>query len=646
MVKKIKLRKAGTICTLDHSDVLGTGGEATVVKVGDMAVKIYHQPDNLRREKVEAFVNGAHNLPICVCAPQDIAFDLNNKFQGFAMPLIPKGGEVVQQLCSRSFRNSHPECTTKFVANLFLNAYDTIQKLHASGIVIGDMNDLNVMFRHLVMFFMDADSFQIGKFPCMVGTENFLVPELYNLDLATNLYFKKEYDWYAYFIMFIRSTILTHIYGGVHNQYRSITQRALARKIVTDSDVKYPKPALHPDILSTSMWDLAHRAFSNGERFVFPREAMVEYADSLVECHSCHTWHPSERSSCPQCSTINTQQIQRRVNVVQSPGKRIVNAQEIFVTKGNFVWWKPSGGRFYAIAIEGGAYTLYKKASLSDPSTSMSLFKAKSGTHFDMFDDKFLVVNTNPETDEILVLDVSGTAPIGYTKKAADEYVDKRCFAASRNHLLRIQQGYLYRGGHLPAIGQFGERQIIAVSRDQTWIVASPYSTFAFGWQRFFNQYEYFLYRFDRKEHGERYVVPIPALDAKESLIDVGVEIWVNSVLCMLKTEILGKTYTRVFIIGDEGNIISQYKLEALSSDTHRKIHGKAFARPSDTQGIILHPTDDGVVQQVVGKNDVGQLSLLSETEPFVAESDSLMLFKDGIMVVSSDTINYITIGS
>lgn len=647
MLKKVKLRKTGKIVSITQSDVLGTGGEATVVKGDNCAIKIYHSPDSQRMSKVNAWVSRGLLLPSNVCAPQDLVLDNKDSFVGFTMPLIPRGSEVVQQLCSRSFRNAHPDYSSRFVADLFINAYETMSKLHAAGIIVGDFNDLNVMFRQTVMTYIDVDSFQFDKYPCMVGTENFLAPELYNLDLTKRPYFKPEHDWYAFFVMLIRSLLMTHVYGGVHRDLRSIPQRALAKVTVFDSSVKYPKPAYSPDLLDDNLHALIDRMFKKGERWAeFPVQTLREYRESLVECKSCRVWHPAERKSCPQCSTINTQQIQRRVQVVQAPGKRTVNCQEIFATTGSFVWWKPVSHKFYAIALEKGMYTLYKRESLAATTTRMQLFTAKNDPKFDLFDDKYLVVNQDPSTDELLILDISGDAPVGYTKKAADEYDGRRMFAGSRNHLLRVQQGYIYRGSHIQSIAQFGERQVIAVTKDQTWLTASSYGTQLFGYQRFFNVYEYFLYRFDRKDQGERYVVPIPALDPLESLLDVSVEFWTNAVLLMMKTEIKGKTYTRVFVIGGEGQILSQYRVESLSSDTHRQIRGKAFAKPSGTNGVIIHPTDDGVVQQIVGNNDIGQLTLFGETEQFVSETDSLMIFRDGIMVVGNDAINYLVIGS
>ena len=81
-----------------------------------------------------------------------------------------------------------------------------------------------------------------------------------------------------------------------------------------------------------------------------------------------------------------------------------------------------------------------------------------------------------------------------------------------------------------------------------------------------------------------------------------------------------------------------------MPSDTHRDIHGKAFVRPSGGYGFILHPTDDGVVQEVADRNRIGKLTLFSETEQLISESDSLLSYGQGIMVIGDKLINYLTL--
>lgn len=641
MIRKIVI--GGQTHKIDPKTVLGTGGEATVIRVNGLAVKIYHKPDPKRMAKLQDLVKAGPSLPSNVCAPLDLALDGRGNVVGFTMKRIPRGYDVVQMLSSKKFRRANPHFNAQFITNLFIHDFQTTQLLHNGGVIIGDNNDLNKMFdlRKPSMVFIDVDSFQFGQHPCMVGTETYLPPDLYNLDLGQKCHFKKEHDWYAFWAMFIKSLIMVHPYGGVHPDYRNIPQRALQRITCFDKGVKYPKSALHPDLLSDDLRNITDRIFGNGERFKPPIEVLTEYRDQLVECYSCKTMHPGERDSCPQCSTINTQQIQRKVQVVRAPGKRTVNSDTLLSTIGNFVWVKLRGSAIYAVANEGGKYVLYMRRQKMIK--TLSLFSSVGvSPRFDMFGGRYLVVNRDQLSERIHIYDTEPKIS-EVAVKTCDDFHGRRMFACSNDHLLRAQNGYLYRGEWNNFVGQYVEKQISAIAENQTWFVASPLDTSVFGVQRVFNNFMFFLRKFS-KPGGEHYTVPIPALDDNESILSVSVRFAVSSLLFLMKTDIKGKSYVRVFVIHlSDGHLVSQYRVEALPSDTHRNIHGKAFAKPPETSGLILHPTDDGIVQEVMDKNSMGSQTLLGETEQFIADGDSLFQYQKGILVVGDKTINYLT---
>ena len=134
----------------------------------------------------------------------------------------------------------------------------------------------------------------------------------------------------------------------------------------------------------------------------------------------------------------------------------------------------------------------------------------------------------------------------------------------------------------------------------------------------------------------------MPELDDNESILDVSIEFAATSLLFMMKTEIKGTTFTRVFVVDFFGKVISNYRLQSLPSDTHRNIHGKAFAKPSDTCGMVLHPTDDGIVQGTLEATKVTQEVLLSESEQFISDEDNISLYRKGILVASDKLLSYL----
>jgi hypothetical protein len=623
----------GTKVQINQSDVLGVGGEATVIKVNNLAVKIFHQPTAIRAEKLLSF-SQIGKLPNTVCSPLSLAKDRNGAVIGYAMRVLSPQYEVVQKLASKKFRANHPSLTSQLVTDLFLNAYETTRQLHSAGVVVGDYNDLNSLFHKNRAVFIDADSFQFGKFPCMVGTENFLDPQLYNVDLASKPWFQPLNDWYSWFVMFVRSLLMVHPYGGVHKQYKTVPQRAEARITFFNFDVKYPKAGFHPDLLDNALCEMFERMFEKGERFVPAIEVLEEYRDSLVGCNSCNVMYPSSRSHCPQCAKINTQQIQRTVKIVAKPGKRTVNVEQILETDGNFVWRHLSGQVVYAVAVEGTKFVLHCAVPHS-PKRLMEILAASGGhPKFGFFGHKYLVVNDGVQSN-VLIYDVSGSNPVLLNSVMVDSFQGARAFTCSQNLLFRIRQGFLFKYD-----GQ-SDKTVNAVARDQTWIYGSPHDDLIFGCQRFFEVLRYFILRFDRQ--GEFWYPSIgDKLQDNESILDVSVRFSGSTILLLMKTEISGKTFTHCFFIRE--NVIQWHsRIDALSSDTHRNIHGKAFAVVKGLF-IVLHPTDDGVVQETISlKSNKQGMELMSETEQFVSESDSIDQFRNGILVTGDKTITYLS---
>lgn len=620
---------------LDASKTLGVGGEGTVVQVGNDAVKIFHQPRASRTEKLRDFFR-LGNLPSTVCAPLKLVYDSTGKrVVGYLMRRLSPQYEVVQMLASKKYRRRHPSVTSETVTDIHLSGYGTIRELHKLGIIIGDNNDLNALFWKTKMVYIDPDSFQFGQYPCAVGTENFLDPRLYDVQLATKPRFRKLDDWYAWFVMYIRSLLMVHPYGGVHKKHKTIPQRAIARVTFQDASVKYPKAGLNPDLMNDSLAEMFDKMFGQGERFVPNRDVFIDYRNSLKTCLSCKTMYPSEKSTCPQCAKVNTQQIQRQVKVVKAPGKRTVNSEILISTPGQIIWRHLSGRLVYVIAHEKQMLVLYRYA----PNTAlvrMELFPLKGSPKFDMFGRHLVYGNGN----QIRIFDVAGDKATDTGQKhSVDSYQGEPAFACSKDHLLRLSQGFLFRSTFESRFGNFTNDNVAAVSRDQTWITASTHSTMVFGCQRFFETLKFFTYRFDPTQ---LWYSPIANLQANESIIDVSTVFTGSVILMMLKTEIKGRTYTHRYLLHKD-KVQSHTKIESISSDLYANIHGKAFGVAKDAKVVILHPTDDGVVQETID-NGQSQAVLLSETAQFVSGSDLIDQYASGILVTGDQSVNCLTI--
>src|SRR5262249_12003006 len=153
------------------------------------AVKIYLTPSPERDQKLRDFLPYGQSLPPEVIAPEQLAIDpQTNQVVGFTMRLLDSRFVEIRRLANTTFR-AMAGLTARDLSTLFLNAHQTLSAIHKAGLVVGYLNDLNLMFYGPEMLFIDVDSFQFDKYPCMVGTEAFLDPALYGIDLAQQPYF-------------------------------------------------------------------------------------------------------------------------------------------------------------------------------------------------------------------------------------------------------------------------------------------------------------------------------------------------------------------------------------------------------------------------------------------------------------------------
>jgi DNA-binding helix-hairpin-helix protein with protein kinase domain len=167
---------------------LGRGGEGIVYEVQSaaaIAAKIYH-PDKAaeRQQKVEAMVvAGWHNAVPTAAFPIDALFAGSNHFLGFTMPLISGQREIHDLYSPTSRRTSFPTATFRFLAHTSLNIARAIAGVHATGCVVGDLNQSGILIaKNSIATLIDCDSFQVtvgGRtFICKVGKEEFTPPEL------------------------------------------------------------------------------------------------------------------------------------------------------------------------------------------------------------------------------------------------------------------------------------------------------------------------------------------------------------------------------------------------------------------------------------------------------------------------------------
>ena len=81
-------------------------------------------------------------------------------------------------------------------------------------------------------------------------------------NLSKGLKYTTLNDWYSFAVLLFKSILLAHPYGGTHKKIKSLTERAQKRITVFDKEVKYPKVAYSPDVLTDELAQVFHQYFA------------------------------------------------------------------------------------------------------------------------------------------------------------------------------------------------------------------------------------------------------------------------------------------------------------------------------------------------------------------------------------------------
>lgn len=166
---------------------LATGGEGSIYDLSDGTVaKIYHRGKLTvgRREKLERMTAE----PVCcegVCWPKELLRDAEGNFVGYRMERA-RGTELQRALFTRPALEAHfPNWKKADMVQLCITILEKICALHGRGIILGDINPLNILVvSPTEVWFVDCDSYQIGGYPCPVGTVRFTAPEIQKRNFA------------------------------------------------------------------------------------------------------------------------------------------------------------------------------------------------------------------------------------------------------------------------------------------------------------------------------------------------------------------------------------------------------------------------------------------------------------------------------
>ncbi|MBV9493044.1 MAG: hypothetical protein JOZ54_02275, partial [Acidobacteria bacterium] len=165
----------------------GEGAIFTVAGRSDVLAKLYHQKKDPVKEAKLAVMLGASNdalLRIASWPITTLRLPGSADVVGFLMPRC-EGQELHQLYRPGSRKQKFPHADWRFLAQTARNIAAAVATIHATGLVIGDVNQRNVLVaRDATVRILDCDSFQVRAngqlLYCPVGVAEFTPPELQN----------------------------------------------------------------------------------------------------------------------------------------------------------------------------------------------------------------------------------------------------------------------------------------------------------------------------------------------------------------------------------------------------------------------------------------------------------------------------------
>jgi len=307
---------------------IGKGGEGNVFDVeGDPSVvaKVYHQTPLTEAQflKLDAMVQRRTRELTKVSAwPESILRDARgNEPCGLLMPKIDKARQLHELYGTTNRRMHFPEVRWHHLLLAARNLAAAFHTMHEQGIVVGDVNQGNLMVNHQYNIrFIDCDSFQITAgdqiFFCPVGTPHFTPPELQAQKFG-GVARTIDHDAFGLAVLIFHLVFVgRHPFAG---RFRgegdllieeAIAERRFAFSRDKDATMVEPPPySLQLDDLPTELGDLFEAAFRTGGVNGTPRptaEQWVRQLDALMtqraacELDSLHI-HYNGLKTCPWC---------------------------------------------------------------------------------------------------------------------------------------------------------------------------------------------------------------------------------------------------------------------------------------------------------------------------------------------------------
>jgi hypothetical protein len=315
-----------------QTEPFGKGGEGNIYALASddrLAAKIYHKATPVPGDKLAAMIARPPADPMARTGLVSIAWPTHRlltpdeapRVAGFLMPRVQGARPIHEIYNPRSRLELSPGFHFGYLMRTARNLANAVSALHASGYVVGDLNESNVLVNNrAVVTLVDTDSFQVPAgervFRCQVGRPDYTPPELRGTRFG-EVDRRQEHDAFGLAVL-----IFQLLMQGIHpfqgkfigqGDAGEIRQRIAAGHwpYARSRQVPFePNPHAPPlVVLPPAVRELFQRCFDEGHTQPARRPTAAEWGAALKEGEALlqicpanrHHLSPCGLTACPWC---------------------------------------------------------------------------------------------------------------------------------------------------------------------------------------------------------------------------------------------------------------------------------------------------------------------------------------------------------
>ena len=302
---------------------LGRGGEGVVYELQgstDMVLKHYTEPLTPQRvQKLHKMVlMRSPAIDAYAAWPQALVRDAGGSVCGFIMRKLSGFMPLHMIFSPLDRKRMFPDKGYNFLVHVARNLAVAFHKLHQAGLVVGDVNEGNILIDAQGMVaFIDCDSFQVkgddGYFYCEVGVPRYTPPELLELQTFEQVVRITNTDVFSMAVLIFQLLFLgRHPFAGRNRSAADIDEETaikLREFAYSTSGRKKklspPKDSFDIAALTPALSNYFHQAFETNERPAaadWARE-LDNFLLQMVTCGESRIHvYPSGLQGCPWCA--------------------------------------------------------------------------------------------------------------------------------------------------------------------------------------------------------------------------------------------------------------------------------------------------------------------------------------------------------